>query len=93
MEAIRKRPDLLTFLQEARKFGEGSGFQTKAVVGLIGAMVSAGAIGAAQNMIGEAVHGVAEDSRIPRILKTVRKGFPAARVFVSQLDRRGVRLA
>lgn len=91
MEAIHQRPDLSTFLHAARKFGEESGFQTKEVARLVETMISAGAIGAAQNMIGEAVHGVAEESKMPRILKCVRNRFPIARVFVSRLDKRGVR--
>jgi len=92
MEAIRKRPDLSTFLNEARKFSEGVGFQTNEVARLIGTMISSGAIGAAQNMIGEAVHGVAKESKMPRILKDVQKAFPSAKVFTSRLDNRGVRL-
>jgi hypothetical protein len=55
-------------------------------------MISAGAMGAAQNMIGKAVHGVAEDKKALRVLRLVKRRFPAATVFVSRLDERGVRL-
>jgi hypothetical protein len=54
-------------------------------------MVSAGAVGAAQNMIGEAVHGIADDSRVAKIVKAVRKAFPDAKVFASPVDEQGVR--
>ncbi len=92
MSAIRKKPDLATFLDQARKFGEAAGFHSNEVRRLIEAMMSAGAIGAAQNMIGEAVHGVAEESETPHILKNLRKKFPAALIFVTALDNRGARL-
>jgi len=92
MEAVRRKPDLVTFLDETRKFSSESGFQTAEIARLMDLMISAGAVGAAQNMIGRAVHCVAEDSRIPQILKAVRKEFPSASLFHSDLDVRGVRL-
>lgn len=92
MNAIHKEPNLSTFLTEARKFGQQAGFETPRITRLISTMVSAGAIGAAQNMIGEAVHGVADDSRVARVVKAVRKAFPDAKVFTSSVDKQGVRL-
>jgi pantoate kinase len=92
MEAIRRTPNLATFLAEARRFGAAAGFETARVSRLITAMLSAGAVGAAQNMIGEAVHSVAADSRVTKIIGAVRKQVPEADVFASRLDDRGVRL-
>ncbi len=92
LEAIRRRPELRTFLKEAREFGEAAGFQTPGVSRLIQAMISAGAIGAAQNMIGEAVHAVIAEDMAPRALTRLRKAIPSCRFFVSRLDDRGVRL-
>jgi pantoate kinase len=91
MEAVRRRPGLRTFLDEARHFSEAVGFQTPKVSGLIEAMISAGAIGATQNMLGEAVHGVIPEEKAVRALKKLRKAFPSARIFLSWLDDRGVR--
>ena len=92
MKAIRERPELVKFLTEAREFSESAGFLTPEIKRLMDAMVSAGAIGAAQNMIGKAVHGVAEDTRTPGVLKAIRKAFPSAIVFATKLDDNGVRL-
>jgi pantoate kinase len=92
MQAIRRTPNLATFLSEARKFGAEAGFETAQVSRVIQTMISAGAIGAAQNMIGEAVHAVAPDPKVKKILAAVRRDFPSANVFASQLDNRGVRL-
>jgi hypothetical protein len=55
-------------------------------------MLSSGAIGAAQNMIGEAVHGAANDRKARRIVSAVKKAFPAAKVFAVPVDNQGVRL-
>jgi len=92
IEAISKNPTLPVFLAEARKFGQQAGFETPRISRLISTLMSAGAIGAAQNMIGEAVHAVVEDSKRTKILKAVRTAFPDAKVFVSHLECQGVRL-
>jgi pantoate kinase len=92
MERIRQKPELYTFLAEARKFGQEIGLESPDITNLIDTMVSAGAIGAAQNMIGKAVHGVVESRKAVRVLRLVKKRFPTATVFVSHLDERGVQL-
>jgi predicted sugar kinase len=55
-------------------------------------MIANGAVGAAQNMVGKAVHGVAENHSIQTITRQMKKEFRAAKIFVSALDNRGVRL-
>jgi pantoate kinase len=93
MERIRQKPDLSTFLKEARKFGQEAGFESPDITSLIETMMSMGAVGAAQNMIGKAVHAVVEDKKAPRLSQLVKRRFPTATVFVSQLDETGVRLS
>ena len=92
MDAIRQNPTLSTFLAESRKFGREAGFETTKVTRLISTMISSGAAGAAQNMIGEAVHGVANDRKVGRIVKAVKNAFPGAKVFAAPIDHQGVRL-
>jgi pantoate kinase len=92
MEKIRKHPDLRTFLSACREFGQEAGFESQDITELIDTMNSKGAIGAAQNMIGKAVHGVARTKRAPQIARIVKERFPKAIVFVSQLDEKSVRL-
>lgn len=92
METIRRRPELRTFLEEARHFGETVDFQFPNVSRLIETMVSAGAVGAAQNMVGEAVHGVIPKDKAGRALAKLRKLFPSATTFVRKLDTSGVHL-
>jgi pantoate kinase len=92
IDAIRRTPTLSAFLTEARKFGQQAGFETPKITRLISTMIAAGATGAAQNMIGEAVHAVAENSKTEKIVERVRRAFPLAKVFTSSIDNRGVRL-
>jgi len=92
VRTIRKNPTLRTFLAESRKFGKQAGFETPRVTRLISTMTSAGAIGAAQNMIGEAVHCVVEDSNAKKVVKAVKIAFPAVNVFETQVENEGVRL-
>jgi pantoate kinase len=92
MQRIHQTPDLHTFLTEARKFGQEVGFESPEITSLINTMMSGGAVGAAQNMIGKAVHGVVEDRKAPRLLRLLKRKFPTAIIFVSQLDEAGVRL-
>jgi pantoate kinase len=92
MESIRQKPDVRTFLEESRKFGEEIGFESSEITTLIDTMIEAGAIGAAQNMIGKAVHAVVDNAKAIRVIRVVKKRFPTAKVFVSHLDETGVRL-
>ncbi len=92
MREIRAKPNLHTFLTESRTFGREIGFESPDITSLIDVMISAGAIGATQNMIGKAVHGVVENRKAPRVLRLVKRKFPKTRVFITHLDDRGVRL-
>jgi len=92
LRAILRNPCLSTFLTEARSFAGKTPFQTAETSRMMEIMTANGAVGAAQNMVGQAVHGVAENHSIRRIVGKVRKEFPAAKIFVSTLDDRGVRL-
>ena len=92
MDAVRQNPTLSNFLAESRKFGQEAGFETTNVTRLISTMMSSGATGAAQNMIGEAVHGAANDREVRGIVSVVKKAFPTAKVFAAPIDNQGVRL-
>jgi pantoate kinase len=92
MDEIRRRPELRSFLIEARRFGETVGFESPNVSRLIESMISSGAVGAAQNMVGEAVHGVIPKNKAGQALARLQRTFPSATVFVRRLDTRGVRL-
>jgi len=93
LKAIKRNPCLTTFLCEARRFAAKTPFQTKETSRITEIMIANGAVGASQNMVGKAVHGVAENHLIQKITHKVKKEFHTATIFVSALDDRGVRLA
>jgi len=92
LAAIKERPELSTFLSAARRFSQAAGFSTSETREAIDVLLANGAAGAAQNMIGEAVHGVIETSRSLRTAKAIRRRFRSAQVFVTNLDYTGLHL-
>ncbi len=65
---------------------------TKRVEELINALEGSGAVGATQNMIGEAVHAVFEPEDIKRGVKTTSKLKESCFILVSDLNFEGVKL-
>ncbi len=92
LAAIQERPELSIFLSAARRFSRAAGFHTPKTWKAIDVLLANGAVGAAQNMIGEAVHGVIETSRSLRITKVIKSRFRTAKVFVTGLDDAGLHL-
>ena len=92
LAAIQARPELSTFLSAARRFSQAAGFSTAETKEAIEVLLANGAVGAAQNMIGEAVHGVIETSRSLRTVKAIKRRFRSAKVFVTNLDYTGLHL-
>jgi pantoate kinase len=84
------RPD--NFMRASKKFAYGLGLMSPQTAQLIELMETAGAIGATQNMLGQAVHAIADEDVARRILLAVKRRFPKAQAFLSSLDFAGARL-
>jgi len=84
------RPD--NFMRASKKFAYGLGLMSPQTAQLIELMETAGAIGATQNMLGQAVHAIADEDVARRILLAVKSRFPKAQAFLSSLDFAGARL-
>jgi len=52
----------------------------------------AGAIGTAQNMVGEAVHAIVLKENAPAVVEAFKKVLPKKSILVSQIDFQGARL-
>jgi hypothetical protein len=52
----------------------------------------AGAVGAAQNMIGEAVHAVVHEENASSVEEAFKQSLPSQQVLVSEIDFQGARL-
>jgi pantoate kinase len=92
LEKILAKPSLECFLQSSREFAEKTGLATKRVVKLMDAAEKAGALGAAQNMLGEAVHALVEKDRLESVLAAFEKIFPPDKIVVAEISLSGAQL-
>jgi len=65
---------------------------TERVKRLILSAEGAGAIGAAQNMVGEAVHALTTQENVEKVTQVFKRVLPNERVLSGKVDLQGVRL-
>jgi pantoate kinase len=92
LDAILVKPSLENFLSCCWQFAQDSGFATPRVKQLVDLAVKAGAVGAAQNMVGEAVHAVACEADAQNVAEAFKQALSPDRVLVSKLDFQGAQL-
>jgi pantoate kinase len=92
LEAILAKPTVENFLQCSWDFSQKTGFATENVRRLVALAKNAGAIGAAQNMIGEAVHAIVHEENADSVTEAFKQTLPPQQVIVSKIDFQGARL-
>jgi pantoate kinase len=92
LEAILAEPTLENFLDCCWQFSEQTGLATENVRQLVKLATKAGAVGAAQNMIGEAVHALVLKENAVEVAEAFKQVLPSEKVIVSKIDFQGVRL-
>ena len=92
LEAILAEPSLENFLDSCWEFAEKAGFANDDIRILVKTAKKAGAVGAAQNMIGEAVHAVVSEENADSVTEAFKKILPKKQVLVSRIDFQGARL-
>jgi pantoate kinase len=92
LDLILEQPSLENFLQRSLEFAEKASFMTEKTRKLVRLAERAGAIGVAQNMVGEAVHAVARDEDAEGIVEAFKAELPEERVLESKIDFQGARL-
>jgi pantoate kinase len=92
LEEILAEPTVENFLEQCWNFSEKAGFATRNVRQLVRLAMKAHAIGAAQNMIGEAVHAVVLLENVEQVAEAFKQVLPSERVIVSKIDFQGARL-
>jgi pantoate kinase len=92
LEKILAEPSIENFLACCREFAEKTGFMTERVQKLIKIAEEAGAFGAAQNMVGEAVHAIATLENAERVAQAFKKVLPPEKILVAEIDFQGARL-
>jgi pantoate kinase len=92
LDAILAEPSLENFLGSCWQFAQDASFATDRVCQLVNLAKKTGAVGAAQNMVGEAVHAVALEENAASIAEAFKQVLPKQSVFTSKLDFQGARL-
>jgi pantoate kinase len=92
MNRILAEPTLANFLGNCKSFALNSGLASERVENLIYEAEAAGAIGATQNMIGEAVHAVTTKQNLNEVLESFEENLPRDKITVSDIEFRGARI-
>ena len=92
LERILAEPSLENFLSSCRQFAETTGLATRRVIKLVDAAEKAGAVGAAQNMLGEAVHALVKRDKVNSVLAAFEKLLPRDKIVVSEVSQGGAQL-
>jgi len=92
LELILDEPSVENFLSCCLEFSEKTGFMTERVKRMVKLAMQAGAIGAAQNMVGEAVHALVFDENAEKVAEAFKQMLPKERVLTAKIDFQGARL-
>jgi pantoate kinase len=92
MQLILSNPTLRNFLTKSEEFASNIGFMTEKIKRLIKITKKNGSIGATQNMLGEAFHGIVDVQQVPKILDALNSYDPMIKFFSTAIDFEGARL-
>ncbi|MEM3722557.1 MAG: hypothetical protein QXF53_02670, partial [Candidatus Bathyarchaeia archaeon] len=92
LKKILAEPSLENFLVCCREFAEKTSFATERVRRLFRAAEEAGAIGVAQNMVGEAVHALTTLENAEKVAQAFKRILPENKVLMANVELCGVRL-
>ena len=92
LEAILDEPSVENFLACCLEFAEKTGFMTSRLRELVGLAEKAGAVGVAQNMVGEAVHALVLEENAEAVAEAFKEVLPSQQVVISKIDFQGARL-
>jgi len=92
LDQILKEPSLENFLSSCWMFAQKAGFASDGVRELVRVALKAGAVGAAQNMLGEAVHAVVLEENAVSVAEAFKQVLPEKQVLMCKVDFQGARL-
>ncbi len=92
LEAILAEPSVENFMACCLEFAEKAGFMTPRVRQLVKLAEKSGAVGAAQNMVGEAVHALALEENAGNIAEAFKQVLPNEKILAAKIDFQGARL-
>jgi pantoate kinase len=91
LEMILAEPSLENFLICCRKFAEKTGFVTERVQRLMKLADDSGTIGAAQNMVGEAVHALTTLENAENVVQAFKQVLSPDEILVATIETQGAR--
>ena len=92
MSNILKKPDIENFLNNCKSFAFESGLASGRIRKLIKDVENAGAIGATQNMIGEAVHAITTKNSLDDVYEAFKKHISEDKIIISKIDFKGAKI-
>ncbi len=92
LDLILEKPTLESFLARSLEFAVNTGFMTDNTRRLVRLAEEAGAIGSAQNMVGEAVHAVAEEKNAENVVEAFKQVLPKESILKAKIDFQGAKL-
>jgi pantoate kinase len=92
LDAILGEPSVENFMGCCRDFAHKAGFMTQRVRELIKLAEKAGAVGVAQNMVGEAVHALVLEENAENITEAFKQVLPNEKILTAKIDFQGARL-
>ncbi|GAF94550.1 unnamed protein product [marine sediment metagenome] len=92
LKKILADPSLENFMEACKEFAVGTGFVTRRVQKLIELAEKAGAIGAAQNMLGEAVHALVTVDTVEAVHEAFKKLLPEEKIIIANIALQGARM-
>ena len=91
LKQILAEPTLENFLASCWDFAKNAGFATENVRRLVHLAEKAGAVGATQNMIGEAVHAVVPKENALSLAEAFKQVLPNENIITTKIDFQGAR--
>jgi pantoate kinase len=92
LDRILSDPSLDNFMICCKDFAEETGFMTRRLRRLIDLAEKAGAIGAAQNMVGEVIHAVTTSENVHNVVQAFKQVLSQDQITVAKVDFQGARL-
>lgn len=92
LQKILSDPSLDNFMHSCRDFAEETGFMNRRLRELGDLAERAGAIGAAQNMVGEVIHALTTSENAKRVAQAFMQVLPHERIITAKIDFQGARL-
>jgi len=92
LKQILAEPSLENFLASCWNFAQKASFATENVRQLVQLAKKAGAVGATQNMVGEAVHAAVLEENALSVVEAFKQVLPNEKIITTKIDFQGARL-